>query len=182
MSSNKALLLDRDGVVNQDHGYVHKIADFHFIDGIFELTSAAVARGYLIFIVTNQAGIGRGFFTVSDFESLTSWMCAQFKEEKVPISKVYYSPFHPEHGIGIFKQDHMSRKPNPGMILGAKDEFNLDLTESILIGDKLSDIQAGVNAGVGTNIYVRGIDTKGDLDLGVSCHYISNLREAERFL
>ncbi|MDB2676311.1 HAD family hydrolase [Amylibacter sp.] len=180
MILNKALFLDRDGVVNQDHGYVHKIKDFKFIDGIFDLTRAAISKGYLIFIITNQAGIGRGYFSVSDFDLLTFWMCEQFNDQGVSVSKVYYSPFHPEHGIGYFKKDDMSRKPNPGMIIQAVDEFNINLSESILIGDKLSDIQAGLNAGVRTNICVRS--NISDSDISVSCHYIAKLNEAKAFL
>ena len=150
--TTKALFLDRDGVINLDHGYVFRVEDFQFIDGIFELSRAAISKGYVICVITNQAGIGRGYYNVSDFNSLTEWMCEQFRVEGVSISKVYFSPYHPEHGIGRYKKDDKSRKPNPGMIQQAVDEFNLDLSESVLIGDKPSDIQAGLNAGVRTNV------------------------------
>lgn len=155
---NKALFLDRDGVINIDHGYVHKVKDFYFVEGIFDLTREAVTKGYLIFIITNQSGIGRGFYSINDFNLLTNWMCKRFIAEGVTVSKVYYSPYHPTHGKGKYKQDHMSRKPNSGMIDQAAAEFHIDLSESILIGDKLTDIQAGKSAGIGTNILYQGSD------------------------
>jgi len=115
----KALILDRDGVVNLDKDYVYRIEDFEFIDGIFNLCRDAAAQGYLIFIITNQSGIGRGYYTEADFHALTDWMKARFHEEGVTITQVYFCPYHPVHGIGKYKQDSNDRKPNPGMILRA---------------------------------------------------------------
>jgi D-glycero-D-manno-heptose 1,7-bisphosphate phosphatase len=149
---DKGLFLDRDGVVNVDHGYVHQSSKFEFIDGIFELGRKAQDSGYKIFIITNQAGIARGFYTEADFLTLTDWMCAVFLEERVNISKVYFSPYHPTAGIGVYLKDDYSRKPNPGMIIHARDEFNINLENSILIGDKYSDIEAGIAAGIGVNL------------------------------
>lgn len=148
----KALFLDRDGVINVDYGYVNKVDDFVFVDGIFELTQHATEKGYVIIVVTNQAGIGRGFYSIDDFNFLTDWMCEKFYSNGVKLSKVYFSPYHPTYGLGEYKREDESRKPNPGMILQAAEEFNLDLLESILVGDKLTDIQAGISAGVGMNI------------------------------
>jgi len=156
---NKGLFLDRDGVINIDHGYVHKVQDFDFVSGIFDLTRDAVNKGYMIFVITNQAGIGRGFYSISDFNLLTDWMCSKFFSKGITVSKVYYCPYHPTHGKAGYKQDHAFRKPNPGMINQAVEEFHVDLTQSILIGDKLTDIQAGKNAGVGTNILYLGNGT-----------------------
>ena len=143
----KALFLDRDGVINIDKGYVHKIEDFEFIDGIFDLCKFFQKRGFLIFIITNQAGIARGYYSENDFNILTGWMIEEFKKRDVRIEKVYYCPHHPD-----FTGKCSCRKPNPGMILTAKKEFNIDLKNSILIGDKISDIEAGKNAGIGINI------------------------------
>ena len=155
---NRALFLDRDGVINVNYGYVHKIKDFDFIDGIFDLTRAAVAKNYVICIVTNQAGIGRGYYSEADFHSLTNWMCGQFRLNGVVISKVYYSPHHPTHGLGKYKKNHSSRKPQPGMLIEAIKEFNIDAGSSILVGDQATDIQAGLAAGVGTNLYLGAAD------------------------
>ena len=106
-------------------------------------------------MITNQSGIARGYYSVQQFQQLTSWMCNQFLNEGVPIEKVYFSPFHPTAGIGVYKKDDASRKPRPGMIYQAQKEINLNLENSILIGDKASDIQAGVAAGVGLNILFK---------------------------
>lgn len=149
---NKALFLDRDGVINLEKNYVHKIEDFEFIDGIFELTKYFQDKGYLIIVITNQAGIGRGYYTEEDFHKLNDWMIDQFKQRGILITEVYYCPFHPTHGIGKYKKDSFDRKPNPGMILNATRKYNINLSESILIGDKESDIEAGKSAGVGMNI------------------------------
>ena len=151
-SIQQALFLDRDGVININHGYVHSQKDFEFIDGIFDLARAAHLLQYKLVVITNQAGIGRGYYSVQQFHDLTDWMCAQFLAQGAPISKVYYSPYHPSEGVGVYKKDDFSRKPNPGMIFQAQKEFNLDLEGSFLVGDKASDIQAGAAAGVGHNI------------------------------
>jgi D-glycero-D-manno-heptose 1,7-bisphosphate phosphatase len=150
-----ALFLDRDGVINIDHAYVHKTHNFEFVDGIFDLCRHAHARGYRIFVVTNQAGIGRGYYTEDDFHALTGWMCKRFEQEGAPIDRVYFCPFHAEHGVGKYKVDSPFRKPGPGMILQAAEEFDVDLTRSVLVGDNETDIQAGTAAGVGTKVLYR---------------------------
>lgn len=149
---NKALFLDRDGVININYGYVHIKENFEFIEGIFDLVREARAANYLVFVVTNQAGIGRGYYSEEQFHELTAWMCREFDRHQASIDKVYYSPFHPTQGLGKFLKDESTRKPGPGMLLAAQQEFCLSLADSILVGDKVSDIQAGVAAGVGTNI------------------------------
>ena len=147
---NKALFLDRDGVINIEKNYVHQIKDFDFIEGIFELCRKFQSKGYLIFIVTNQAGIARGYYTLDDYNILTSWMLKEFEKHEIIIRNVYHCPHHPD-----FNGKCLCRKPNTKMVSDAKNEFNLDLKRSILIGDKLSDIECGKNAGIGTNILIR---------------------------
>jgi D-glycero-D-manno-heptose 1,7-bisphosphate phosphatase len=150
-----ALFLDRDGVINVDHAYVHKQENFQFVDGIFDLCRHAKQLGYLIFVVTNQAGIGRGYYSEQDFDALTQWMCARFDSQGAAIDKVYFCPFHPEHGLGPYKVDSPFRKPGPGMILQAADEFGVDLARSVLVGDNETDIRAGLAAGVGCTVLYR---------------------------
>lgn len=149
---NKAVFLDRDGVINVEKNYVHKIEDFEFMDGIFELLHYFQKQRYLLIVITNQAGIGRGYYTEEQFHILNNWMIERFKEERIHITHVYYCPYHSEHGVGEYKRDSFDRKPNPGMIVRAEREHGIDLSRSILIGDKSSDIQAGKQAGVKTNI------------------------------
>jgi len=153
--SRSALFLDRDGVINIDHAYVSKHEDFEFVDGIFELCREAKRLGFLIFVVTNQAGIGRGYYTEKDFLNLTDWMREVFREEGAPIDKVYFCPTHPEHGIGRYKVESHYRKPGPGMILQAAEEFDVDLAGSVLVGDTESDIAGGLAAKVGFNLLYR---------------------------
>ena len=139
-------------MINVNHGYVHEVESFEFINGIFEVARAAHTNGYKLIVITNQSGIGRGYYSEHQFHQLTEWMCNQFFNAGAPIEKVYFSPFHPTAGIGAYKKDDISRKPRPGMIYQAQQDMNLNLGSSILIGDKVSDIQAGIEAGVGLNI------------------------------
>ena len=181
MSLRPALFLDRDGVINVDHGYVFKQEDFEFVPGIFELCRVARGRGYAVLVVTNQAGIGRGFYTEQDFHALTAWMCEVFAREGAAIDKVYFCPTHPVHGLGAYKVDSPMRKPGPGMILQAADEYGLDLARCVLVGDKESDLQAGVAAGVGCSVLylARPGFPSGDTGLGPT---VSDLRDVARFL
>jgi D-glycero-D-manno-heptose 1,7-bisphosphate phosphatase len=144
----KALFLDRDGVINEDYGYVHSIDKFVFRPGIFELAARARDRGFVIIVITNQAGIGRGYYNEKDFDDLTKWMFDQFKLRGIDIVQTYWCPHHPTHGVGEYRKDCRFRKPNPGMILKAANDHGLDLDKSILIGNKLSDIEAGQQAGI----------------------------------
>lgn len=147
-----ALFLDRDGVINVDRGYVHRIEQIEFVPGIFELARFWCELGRPIVVVTNQSGIGRGLFDERAFAELTRWMCERFAAERAVITRVYHCPYHPEHGLGPYRRDHPWRKPNPGMLLAAAADLHLDLAASVLIGDKASDIVAAAAAGVGLRI------------------------------
>ena len=178
---NKALFLDRDGVINHDTGYVHSVKDFNFISGIFNLCKKALSKDYLIIVITNQSGIGRGLYTLNDFNYLTNWMCGEFAQNDILITKVYHSPYHPIHGLGEYKKDHHTRKPHPGMVHMATKDYGLNLSKSVLIGDKHTDIQAGQNAGIKTNIL---FDRNCSLTLmhAENYHIIADLHDAEFFL
>jgi D-glycero-D-manno-heptose 1,7-bisphosphate phosphatase len=156
---HRALFLDRDGVINVNHGYVHRPENFDFIDGIFSLARAAHELHYKLVVITNQAGIARGYYTEEQFYELSDWMCDQFVRQGAPLAKVYFSPYHPTAGLGEYRKDDFSRKPHPGMILQAQRELDLDLANSILIGDKPSDIQAGIAAGLGCNLLLAATES-----------------------
>lgn len=148
-----ALFLDRDGVINHDDaGYTHRIEDFRFRDGIFELCHAAQARDMALVVITNQAGIGRGYYTEADFHRLTQWMTEQFAAQGIHLTDVEYCPDHPQHGIGPYRRENPRRKPGGGMILDAAARHDLDPARSVMIGDRASDMQAAVAAGVATKI------------------------------
>lgn len=145
----KALFLDRDGVINVEKNYLHNIEDFEFIDGVFETCRYFQKKGYLIIIVTNQAGIAKGKYSEKDYQVLTHWMLGRFLKEGVEISAVYHCPHHPD-----FTGWCDCRKPASGMFEQAKDEFDIDMASSISVGDKESDIEAGISAGVGKNYLI----------------------------
>ena len=140
---HKVLFLDRDGVVNVEKDYLYKIEDFEFIDGIIDLCKNYQNNGYMIIVVTNQSGIARKYYSENDFLTLTSWMIKQFSIEGICISKVYHCPHHPS-----ISGDCECRKPKAGMLMQANEEFNIDFLNSIIIGDKERDIEAGINAGI----------------------------------
>jgi D-glycero-D-manno-heptose 1,7-bisphosphate phosphatase len=160
----RALFLDRDGVINKEVGYLYRIEDFEFIEGAVEACGWFKEAGYLLIVITNQGGIARGYYTEEDFHTLNRWMLERFQRSGIPIDGVYFSPYHPLHGQGRYKQDSFCRKPNPGLILKAQVDFGIDLSSSILVGDKESDIEAGLAARVGTCVLVRSgcpIDEQG---------------------
>ncbi|MBU4318858.1 MAG: HAD family hydrolase [Proteobacteria bacterium] len=151
----KAAFLDRDGIINMDTGYVYKKEDFLFVPGIFNLCRVLIEKDYRIILITNQSGIGRGIFTLEDFNRLNQWMIKQFQEKGVSILKVFFCPHHPTEARGEYKTVCSCRKPAPGMIFQAREEFRINLNESILIGDKPSDILAGINAGIPDNYLIN---------------------------
>jgi D-glycero-D-manno-heptose 1,7-bisphosphate phosphatase len=143
-----ALFLDRDGVINVDHGYVHTPENFEFLPGVFDTVRLARAQNLAVIVITNQAGIARGFYDEAQFTALTTWMCARFAEAGALITDVYHCPYHVDGNPPYNIADHPDRKPNPGMLLRAAREHALDLTRCALIGDQPSDIEAGRRAGL----------------------------------
>lgn len=158
-----ALFLDRDGVINFDTGYVHRPADFHFIPGIFDVVKVASSLGYWIVVVTNQAGIGRGYYSEHQFHVLTEWMRCRFLEHGGRIDAVYFCPYHPIFGIGEYLRQSDFRKPAPGMLLQAQRDLGIEMGQSVLVGDNQTDMAAGRAAGVGTLLLLRGSDQGNDV-------------------
>ena len=150
-----AIFLDRDGTINIDHGYVHKIDDFQFIEGAIEAMAELKKMGYALVVVTNQSGIGRGVYTEDQFMQLTEWMDWSLADRDVELDGIYFCPHHPEAIVTNYREDCNCRKPKPGMLLDAQSDLGIDMAASIMVGDKLADIQAGKAAQVGTTILVR---------------------------
>ena len=145
--TQKALFLDRDGIINIDHGYVYKKENFEFTPGIFALVRLFVSRGYHIFVLTNQSGIARGYYTKEDFLLLSDWMLTRFEQEGIPIQKVSYCPHLPTEGC-------LCRKPQIGMIEEILQTYPLSLEQSYFIGDKQSDMDLARNAEIGQSIAI----------------------------
>jgi D-glycero-D-manno-heptose 1,7-bisphosphate phosphatase len=142
------LFLDRDGIINEDTNFLYKWEDCRFIEGIVPLIATANRLGYVVCVVTNQSGIGRGMYTEEDFHLLMKQMTAELLKQGARLDAVYFSPFHPVHGIGQYQRDTECRKPRPGMLLHAAEEHGIDLKRSIMVGDRCSDMGAGFAAGV----------------------------------
>ena len=138
-----ALFLDRDGVINIEKNYLHKKEDFEFIEGIFDLCKAYKAKGHHLVVVTNQSGIARKYYSEMDFSTLTFWMLGEFSKQGIEIDQVYHCPHHPD-----ISGECECRKPKPGMLLQAQKDFNIDMANSILVGDSERDIEAAHRAGL----------------------------------
>ncbi|XPV67620.1 MAG: D-glycero-beta-D-manno-heptose 1,7-bisphosphate 7-phosphatase [Halarcobacter sp.] len=144
----KAIFLDRDGVVNIEKEYLHTIEEFEFIEGLIDTLKILQKEGYLLFIITNQSGIARGYYSYDDFKRLNSWMLDKFDENGVKISQVEFCPHVPEDNCSC-------RKPKTGMIDNILKNFSIDLENSWLIGDKSSDIKCAINANIKNTIQVK---------------------------
>ena len=146
--SIKTIFLDRDGVINKDINYLHKIDDFEFIDGIFDVCLYFQSLGYKIIIITNQSGISRGYYSLSDYQKVTQWMLDQFKYKNINILDIFHCPHGPDSTCDC-------RKPKPGMFLKARDKHNTDMEKSWMIGDKERDTIAANSAGIDNTILIR---------------------------
>ncbi len=160
---SRAAFLDRDGVINRDRAYVHRWEDFEFIPGALEAMARLGDAGYRLVIVTNQSGLARGYFDASQYHALTRRMLGVFAEHGIVIEDVYHCPHHPGGTVAAWAVDCECRKPAPGMILRAATEHGLSLPESILIGDKPSDIRAARAAGVGRAFIVQSDNPESSL-------------------
>ena len=128
--SKIALLLDRDGIINIDYGYVHNPLKGDFVKGIFELCQAALAAGYFLIIVTNQAGIAHGYYSEATYLAFNRWLIAKFSQKQIKISHSFYCPYHQQAKLARYKKASFNRKPQPGMIWQAQNKFNLNLNRS----------------------------------------------------
>lgn len=156
--TERALFLDRDGVVNVEIGYLHRIEDVEFMPGIIPLCRTAMQLGYRLVVVTNQAGIARGFYSEADFEALMAWMRGELRVQGVEFDAVYHCPYHPDHGVGEYRREHEDRKPGTGMLRRAMRELGVSLPDSVMIGDRCSDIAAANSAGLRQAFLINGTE------------------------
>lgn len=147
---------DRDGVLNHDTGYVHKIEAFKWVDGVFETMARLKDAGYRVIVVTNQSGVARGFYTEADVLALHNWMATRIEQHGGQVDAFYYCPYHPEAPDPAYRQDHPDRKPRPGMLLKALARFPADLSRSFMIGDQATDMQAAQAAQVQGYLFSGG--------------------------
>lgn len=137
----KAAFLDRDGTINVDKHYLYRIEDFEFLPGVIDGLRSLQEAGYLLIVVTNQSGIGRGYYTEADFHRLNDWMVGELKAHGVDITAVYYCPHLPDAAVEEYRMECECRKPKLGMYYQAAEEWNIDFAQSIAIGDNLRDCE-----------------------------------------
>ncbi len=148
INNQKTIFLDRDGVINKEVGYLYKIEDFAFIQGVFKACKYFQDLGYKLIIITNQSGIARGYYSEEDFHTMTKWMIEQFNAQNIDILDVFFCPHGPDSTC-------QCRKPRPGMLLEAQDKYNIDIKNSWMIGDKEADVGAANAAGIDNTILVK---------------------------
>lgn len=177
-SLSPAAFIDRDGVINEDLGHVHRIEDFRLLRGATDGLRRLQAAGYRLVVVTNQAGIARGLYTESDYQRLNQHLHATLRRQGITLDAVYHCPHHPEAGLGALRTACECRKPAPGMLLRARDELGLDLARSVLIGDKRSDLESGRAAGVRCVVLVESGHAVGPADRAAADLVCADLLEA----
>lgn len=182
LTPRPAVFLDRDGVINEERDYVHRVADFVLLPGVVPALQRLQAAGWALVVVTNQGGIGKGLYTVKDMQILHAHMEALLLAHGVHLDAIYHCPHHPQ-GLGPLRNaDCECRKPRPGMLLRAARDLNLDLIRSVLVGDKRSDIDAARAAGVGRAVLVRSGHVVPLADAMVANACLADLAEAARWI
>ncbi|MFC1917804.1 D-glycero-alpha-D-manno-heptose-1,7-bisphosphate 7-phosphatase [Chloroflexota bacterium] len=175
---NKAVFLDRDDTIIKDVGHPHKREQVTFLSGAYRAISLLNTNGYKVVIVTNQAGIAKGYFTEETVREFNDYLIEEMKKQNAVIDAIYYCPHHVEAVIEEYRKDCYNRKPNPGMLEEAASVMDIDLEYSYLIGDKVSDIDAGRRAGCRTIL----INSNGSKDETECDHISSSLYEAVTWL
>lgn len=171
----KAAFLDRDGVINQDKAYVHRWEDFEFVPGAIEGMRRLQAAGYALVVVTNQSGLARGYYTEAQYQQLTTTLQGELARQGVRLEGVYHCPHHPLGSVPELAIDCDCRKPAPGLLLQASRELGLAPGESLLIGDKPSDIEAARAAGVGRAYLVTSDNPESGTDPATADGHFASL-------
>lgn len=156
MSKRPAAFLDRDGVLNLDTGYAHRPEEIEWVDGAMQAVALLKERGYFVFVVTNQSGIARGLYDVTDVETLHRWMNARLQEHGGLIDDFRISPYHPDFDDGRFTALTDWRKPKPGMLLDLLAQWDVDVSRSFMIGDRATDMEAAKAAGLPGHLFKGG--------------------------
>ncbi|BCA80099.1 D-glycero-beta-D-manno-heptose 1,7-bisphosphate 7-phosphatase [Desulfuromonas sp. AOP6] len=184
----RAVFLDRDGTINVEKDYLHRLEDFEFIPGAIEAIQRLKEAGFLLVVVTNQSGIARGYFTEDDVNRLHAHMQHELTQHGTGIDAFYLCPHHPDFGTKTGEGDCDCRKGKPGMLLQAAKDWNIDLSASIMIGDKRADLEAGraagcytvlVRTGYGEIEYAQGAGVLADAitdDLLVAAHHVLGVK------
>ena len=178
----RAVFLDRDGTINQEVGYLHRVEDFVFIPGAPEAIRLLRGAGFLVVVVTNQAGIARGLYDEAALERLHEHLAVELAAAGTGIDASYFCPHHPRHGVGPYQVDCACRKPLPGMLLQAAADLGIALADSWLVGDKLSDIQAGLAAGCRPVLVRTGYGTATEPSLPAGVTACDDLLAAARLI
>ncbi|MFZ3207467.1 MAG: D-glycero-beta-D-manno-heptose 1,7-bisphosphate 7-phosphatase [Geobacteraceae bacterium] len=145
--NNRAVFLDRDGTINEEKGYLFRTEEFTFIPGAPEAIRLLKEAGFLVIVVTNQSGVGRGYYDEAAVDAIHRHLDRELAALGTGVDDYYYCPHHPEHGIGPYKLECKCRKPLPGMLLQASVDHGIDLSSSYMIGDKLVDVTTCIKAG-----------------------------------
>ncbi|MDI6731841.1 MAG: D-glycero-beta-D-manno-heptose 1,7-bisphosphate 7-phosphatase [Candidatus Margulisbacteria bacterium] len=153
---NKAVFMDRDGTIIEDVGYLNHPSNIQFIPGSIEAIKKLNAAGYKVIIITNQAGVARGLVSEDMLQTIDKALHKWILASHAHLDGIYYCPHHPEHGHYPYRQACECRKPHPGLIKRAQRDFDIDLSQSYMIGDKATDIEAGRRAGVKTTMVLSG--------------------------
>jgi D-glycero-D-manno-heptose 1,7-bisphosphate phosphatase len=151
-----ALFLDRDGVINVDHGYISRVEDFEWIEGAIDVVKRFNDKGWWVFVVTNQSGIARGYYTEEQMQTLHDWLNAELAKSGARIDRIYHCPFHEDGTIPRYTKDSYDRKPKPGRLIRAMTDFLVIKERSFLIGDKQADLEAAQAAGVRGFLFTGG--------------------------
>jgi len=178
----KAAFLDRDGVINEERAFVHRIEDFVFVHGAVDALRDLQAAEYLLVIITNQSGIARGLYTEADYLKLTLHMQERVEAAGVKLDAVEYCPHLPDALVAGYRVDCACRKPGTGMLDRARSTLGIDMAKSILIGDRSSDIEAGRRAGVGRCFFVRSGNPLAEPDIQLADGIYDDLAACVRYV